>query len=73
MNAPLLAATLIRADRVRSFHVRPASPAGWEAFEREDQRITHQQRHTDWHRVELTLDRFAREIAELKKQGWLET
>jgi hypothetical protein len=31
-----------------------------------------QQRHTDWHRVEQTLVRFAREIAELREQGWHE-
>jgi hypothetical protein len=73
MNRPLLSATLVRADRIRSFQVRPTSPAGWEASEHEDQRIVQRQCHTYWHRVELTLARFAREIADLKEQGWRET
>ena len=72
MNRSLLRATLVRADRVRSFLVRTASPAGWEASEREDHRILRQQHHSDWHRVELTLDCFTREIARLKEQGWRE-
>ena len=72
MKTPLLAATLVRADHVRSFQVRRASPTGWEASEREDQRIVQQRRYTDWHRVELTLRRYTREIAELREQGWRE-
>jgi hypothetical protein len=72
MTTPLLATTLVRADRVRSFHVRSARPAGWEVAEHDDQRVVQQQRHTDWHRVEQTLVRFAREIAELREQGWHE-
>jgi hypothetical protein len=51
MTTPLLATTLVRADRVRSFHVRSARPAGWEVAEHDDQRVVQQQRHTDWHRV----------------------
>jgi hypothetical protein len=70
MTTPLLAATLVRADHFRSFHVRPARPSGWEASEHEDQRIVQQQHHTDWHRVEHTLSRFTRAIAELREQGW---
>jgi hypothetical protein len=31
-----------------------------------------QQRQTAWHRVEQVLARFAREIAELREQGWHE-
>jgi hypothetical protein len=26
--------------------------------------------HDDWHRVEFMLERFKREIAELRSQGW---
>jgi hypothetical protein len=73
MRRPLLQTTLVRADRVRSFEVQPTSSVGWEASEREDQRIVQQQHHTDWHRVERTLARFSREIEELKEQGWRET
>ena len=72
MSTPLLAATLVHADRVRSFHVRPTFPAGWEASESENQEVVHSQRQTDWHRVERTLLRFAQQIAELKERGWRE-
>jgi hypothetical protein len=72
MTPTLLATTLVRADHIRSFHVHPI-PAGWEAFKREDHRVVHQQRYTDWHRVERTLTRFRREIAALIEQGWRET
>jgi hypothetical protein len=72
MTMPLLATTLVRADHVRSFHVRTARPAGWEAAEHEDRRVVQQQHYTDWHRVEQTLVRFARDIAQLREQGWRE-
>jgi hypothetical protein len=72
MSTPLLATTLVRAAHVRSFHVRSARLAGWEAAEHDDQRVVQQQRYTDWHRVEQTLVRSAREIAELREQGWHE-
>jgi len=71
MTTPLLATTLVRADHVRSFHVRAALHAGWEATEHEDQRVV-LRLYTDWHRVEQTLVRFARDIAELREQGWRE-
>jgi hypothetical protein len=70
MSATLLAKTLVRADHVRSFHIRPVPGAGWEAAEREDQRVLEQRSYTDWHRVEQTLARFRREIAHLREQGW---
>jgi hypothetical protein len=73
MRPPLLETTLVRADRVRSFRVQPTSSVGWEASEREGHHIVQQQCHTDWHRVERTLERFGREIEELKQQGWRET
>jgi hypothetical protein len=72
MNSSLLEATLVRADRVRAFHIRQAFPTGWETLESEGQRLVRQQRHTDWHRVEVALASFKREIAELKEQGWRE-
>jgi hypothetical protein len=43
---------------------------GWEASACEDQRVMETRHHVDWHRVEFTLIRFKREIAELKSQGW---
>jgi hypothetical protein len=62
MMTPLLATTLVRADHVRSFHIAPARPAGWEACEHQDQRVVQQQ----------SLTRFTRDIAELREQGWRE-
>lgn len=68
----LLAATLVRTHHIRSFHVGPSCPTGWEALQQHDGLVVQQQRYTDWHRVERTLDRFAREIAALREQGWSE-
>jgi len=73
MNTSLFAATLVRSDQRRSFQIRSAALAGWEASECEGLRVVRQQRFTDWHRVERTLVRFSREIAELKEEGWRET
>jgi hypothetical protein len=72
MIAPLLATTLVLDDHVRSFRIRQTHPGGWESSELQDQRVVRQQRHTDWHKVEHTLTRYAREIAELREQGWQE-
>lgn len=69
---PLLATTLVREGHIRSFHVSTGHPAGWQASEHQDQRIVQLRRHTDWHRVEQTLARYTREIAELREQGWRE-
>jgi hypothetical protein len=71
MSTKLLAATLVYGDRVRSFLVRP-SPEGWEASEHENRQVVQSKRYTDWHRVELALLRFTRQIAALKAQGWQE-
>jgi hypothetical protein len=71
-SPPLLAITLVSADDVRSFSVQPTSPTGWETCERDGQHFVRRRRYTDWHRVEQALARFAREIEELKKQGWRE-
>ena len=72
MTTPLLAATLVRADHVRSFEVRAAALAGWEVSEHEDHRLLRQRHHSDWHQVERTLTRFARAIEELGEEGWRE-
>jgi hypothetical protein len=72
MIAPLLATTLVRNDHVRSFRIRQAHPVGWESSALQDHRVVQQQRHTDWHRVEQTITRYASEIAELREQGWQE-
>jgi hypothetical protein len=72
MTTPLFDTTLVRDQHVRSFNVRPARPAGWEAFECEDQRVVHQQCYRDWHRLERTLTSFTHKVAELRALGWRE-
>ena len=69
MKRALLTARLVRANRVRSYHIRPTA-AGWEASAREDERLLQERAYSDWHRVERTLERFRDEIAELRAQGW---
>ena len=72
MTMPLLDTTLVRADHIRSFQVCRLRPEGWEVAEQEDGRGVRRQLYTDWHRVERALERFAREIAQLRDQGWSE-
>jgi hypothetical protein len=70
MRSPILAATLVHGNRVRSFEVRPGPVAGWDACEHEDDCLIRKQGYTDWHRVEQTIARFERAITELREQGW---
>jgi hypothetical protein len=69
MKRALLAARLLRANRVRSYHVLQ-TPGGWEASAREDERVVQERSYSDWHRVEHTLEKFRDEIADLRAQGW---
>jgi len=64
MTRRLFDPTLVHANRVRSYQLHLAA-AGWEASAREDQSVR-AQHHPDWHRVEHTVSRFKREIAELR-------
>lgn len=72
MTKALFATTLVRENHVRTFAVQPALSAGWEVFEHEDHRLTRRQHHSDWHRVEHSLARFAQAIEDLRQQGWRE-
>jgi hypothetical protein len=72
MTAPLFIKTLVREEHVRSFQVHPVPAVGWEVSEREDQRVLQHRQYSDWHRVERTLSRFTRAVAELRRQGWHE-
>ena len=69
MKSALLTARLVRANRVRSYHIRPTA-AGWKASAREDEQLVQERSYSDWHRVERTLEQFRDEIAELRAQGW---
>jgi hypothetical protein len=67
---PLLNATLLRGDQVRSFLIRLARPEGWEAAVYDDLRLVQQHLYTDWHRVEHAIGYFARQISMLHEEGW---
>jgi hypothetical protein len=72
MTPTLLATTLVRSDHSRSFHIRAAPLSGWEATALDDQHVVQRQHYADWHRVEYAYACFAREIEELRAQGWSE-
>jgi hypothetical protein len=65
--------TLVRAFHVRSFEITADARSGWQVFEREDERVIHLQRVTDWHRVERAAFRLAQLVADLQREGWRET
>jgi len=62
--------TLVRAAETRSFHIERNPSIGRQTRTLANDRISHQQYRTEWHRVERDLARFAREIEELRRQGW---
>lgn len=72
MTSTLLATTLVRAHHSRSFQIHAARSAGWHVTEQQDQRVVQQRHYADWHRLERVRARFAREINELREQGWRE-
>jgi hypothetical protein len=65
--------TLVRAGESRSFRIDyHRSTSGWETCEEANHRVAQRQSRSDWHGVERDLARFAREIDELRQQGWRE-
>ena len=72
MMTPIFQKTLVRALHVRSFEITVDSVAGWEIFEREDERVLHRQHYTDWHRVERVAQRLSDVVADLQRDGWQE-
>ena len=62
--------TLVRASETRSFHIEKSQPAGWRTVATANDRVSHEKRRTEWHRVERDIARFGREIEELRRQGW---
>ena len=62
--------TLVRATETRSFHVERNESAGWRTVAIANDRVAHEQERTEWHRVERDLERFAREIEQLRRDGW---
>ena len=57
-------------DRVRNYFVSNGTADGWEIKREENHRPTKHVWCHDWHRVERSLERFRREIADLTAQGW---
>jgi hypothetical protein len=45
---------------------------GWIASEEADQRVVLRRQFTDWHRVERAVTRFMGEVAELRREGWVD-
>jgi hypothetical protein len=62
--------TLVRASETRSFHIEQSAPAGWRTIATANDRVSHEQQRTEWHRVERDIARFDREIEALRRDGW---
>ena len=62
--------TLARASETVSFRIEHVAAAGWRTTKLANDRLTHQQHRTEWHRVERDVARFALEIEALRRQGW---
>jgi hypothetical protein len=45
---------------------------GWIASEEADKRVVLRREFTDWHRVERAVTRFMGEVAELRREGWVD-
>jgi hypothetical protein len=58
------------ADHVRRYSIVSASQSGWEVKLEEDQQLRRRDVYQDWHRVELALALFEREVSELTALGW---
>ena len=67
---PVFAASLVNGDHIRTFHIRPAFPAGWQVSKDADQQVVREQFYMDWHRVERAANLYKREVDELRRQGW---
>lgn len=67
---PLFHKTLVRASETRSFQIEHIASAGWQTCELANDRVAQRHQRTEWHRVERDLARFARQIEELRRQGW---
>jgi hypothetical protein len=62
--------SLQRADHLREYSICQREGAGWEVKVEEDRTPTRRAFYRDWHRVELALALFQREVAELVGDGW---
>jgi len=62
--------TLVRASERRSFHIEHSAASGWRTIALANDRVSHERQRTEWHRVERDIARFAREVEELRRQGW---
>jgi hypothetical protein len=55
---------------VRHYSIVFAGDAGWEAKFEENSTVRWRATYEDWHRVERTLARLRREVADLLARGW---
>jgi hypothetical protein len=71
--SPIYTKTLVSGLHSRSFQIEPVpAAAGWIVCEEADQHIVQRRRYTDWHRVERAVTRFVGQVAELRRQGWID-
>src|SRR5262249_29277709 len=61
---------LARASETRAFRIEHVPAIGWRTSKLANDRLTHQQHRTEWHRVERDAARFSLEIDALRRQGW---
>jgi hypothetical protein len=71
-TSPIFRKTLVHGRHVRSFRIQPMPAAGWLASEEADHRVVLHRHYSDWHRVERTVTRFLGEVAELRREGWID-
>ena len=73
MTSPIVfAKTLVRGPQTRSFRVAAVPLTGWLVSEDDEQHPLMRKLYTDWHRVERALQRFVHQVAELRRDGWVE-
>ena len=54
---------------MRSFEIVADAASGWQVFERDDERVFHRQRYTDWHRVERAAMLLELVVGDLRRDG----
>ena len=70
-QASMFSVTLRGADETRRYVIARRG-LGWDVRRESDGEGTHQVTYRDWHRVERSIERFRREVADLIARGWRE-
>jgi hypothetical protein len=59
-------------NHVKAFVVDRVGERGWEMREEDDHRVVKRTLTRDWHRVENAMMRFALQVTQLERAGWIE-